>query len=60
MFKPEDLIARLLEITNSKILASLLLTILDGQTVSGYGASVTFHLPAEKRKEILDEVFKNG
>lgn len=40
-----------------RVWANILMSGLDGQTLSGYGLSVTLHFPKDKRKEILDEVF---
>ena len=37
-------------------LLTLLMIGLDGQTIAGYGFSVTLHFPREKRDEILSEL----
>lgn len=37
--------------------ANLIMHGLHGQTVSGYGFTTTFNFPADKRQEMLDEIF---
>jgi hypothetical protein len=37
-------------------LLGIFLAGLDGQTISGYGFSVTLHFPKDKRAELLDEL----
>lgn len=47
----------ILKILSPRHLANILMIGLDGQSLSGYGFTVTLHFPKEKRQEFLDEVF---
>ena len=51
------IIEKLIRLLSPKQLLRLGLLLLDNQTVSGYGASVTFKFPKERRNEIVREVF---
>ena len=52
------IIEKLIGLLSPKQLLRLGLLMLDNQTVSGYGASVTFKFPKERREEIINEIFK--
>lgn len=44
-------------ILSPRQLVNLFLIGVDGQTLSGYGMSITLNYPKEKRAEILEEIF---
>ena len=50
------MIEKLLKLMLPSQWINLLMCGLDGQTLSGYGMTVTLHFPKEKRKELLDEI----
>lgn len=49
-------INKFLSVAPPRYILWLAMTLLDGQTVSGYGMSVTFKFPPEKRAEILSSI----